>query len=74
MGFSRKMEMEKVGNTHFDSNIDLHSITPHSTLQFAAHACDLIRPRIVIVFRRGHHLRCPVQSQPSVAIGKRLEL
>ena len=62
------------GHTDLNSNIDLHPLTPHGIFQLAAHACNPIWPSSVIDPGGWNHFRCPVQSQPSVAIGERLEL
>ena len=64
----------KYGHTDLNSNIDLHPLTPHGIFQLAAHACNPIWPSLVIDLGGGNHFRCPVQSQPSVAIWERLEL
>ena len=73
-GLLKEKEQGGIKDTDLDSNVDLHPLAPHGIFQLAAHACDFIWPSLVIDRRGGNHFRCPVQSQPSVAIGERLEL
>lgn len=73
-GLLKGMRKEQVRNADLDSNIDLHPMTPHGIPQLSAHPCNSTRPNVGDRSGgRGGHYRCPVQSQPSVTIGKALE-